>query len=95
MRLSIHQRRTKTLLACLASDVIVCLVASTLVLKVKKPNIVLIILDNLRADRLGCYGSALPTSPDLDALASVETVVSEVASWRTVRFAVQPGLHAN
>jgi arylsulfatase A-like enzyme len=35
-----------------------------------KPNIAVIILDTLRADGLGCYGSKFPgTSPELDALA--------------------------
>jgi arylsulfatase A-like enzyme len=32
-----------------------------------RPNIVLIIIDNLRADRLGAYGFPAPTSPELDA----------------------------
>ncbi len=34
-----------------------------------RPNIALIIIDTLRADMLGAYGFALPTSPELDALA--------------------------
>jgi arylsulfatase A-like enzyme len=34
-----------------------------------RPNIVLVTLDTTRADRLGCYGYARPTSPRLDALA--------------------------
>ena len=33
------------------------------------PNVVLLSVDTLRADRLGCYGYALDTSPNLDALA--------------------------
>ena len=32
----------------------------------KRPNIVLISIDTLRADHLGCYGYSLPTSPALD-----------------------------
>lgn len=32
------------------------------------PNLVLIVVDALRADRLGCYGHSRPTSPHLDAL---------------------------
>lgn len=30
------------------------------------PNVLFIVLDTLRADRLGCYGYALPTTPFLD-----------------------------
>ncbi|UCH34631.1 MAG: sulfatase [Armatimonadota bacterium] len=36
----------------------------------EKPNVVLIVIDALRADHLGCYGYARPTSPNLDGLAS-------------------------
>jgi arylsulfatase A-like enzyme len=34
------------------------------------PSVILISLDTLRADRLGCYGYARPTSPNLDAFAA-------------------------
>ncbi len=34
-----------------------------------KPNVVLIVIDTLRADHLGAYGYGKPTSPHLDALA--------------------------
>ncbi len=34
-----------------------------------KPNIVLITIDTLRADHLGCYGYKSPTSPNLDRFA--------------------------
>ena len=34
------------------------------------PNVVLLTIDTLRADRLGCYGYALPTTPHLDAFAA-------------------------
>ena len=34
-----------------------------------RPNVLLVVLDTLRADRLGCYGYDRPTSPRLDALA--------------------------
>ncbi|MFI5288118.1 MAG: sulfatase-like hydrolase/transferase [Polyangia bacterium] len=33
------------------------------------PNVMLITIDALRADHLGCYGYARPTTPNLDALA--------------------------
>jgi arylsulfatase A-like enzyme len=34
-----------------------------------RTNIVVLIIDTLRADALGCYGSKIPTSPEIDALA--------------------------
>jgi arylsulfatase A-like enzyme len=34
----------------------------------RPPNVLLVSIDTLRADRLGCYGYAVPTSPVLDAL---------------------------
>jgi len=35
-----------------------------------KPNVLLILVDTLRADKLGCYGSKLDATPSIDALAS-------------------------
>ncbi|MCU0288621.1 MAG: sulfatase-like hydrolase/transferase [Acidobacteria bacterium] len=37
--------------------------------KVDKPNILLITIDTLRRDHLGCYGYSLDTSPFIDQLA--------------------------
>lgn len=34
------------------------------------PNVVLVSIDSLRADHLGCYGHGFPTSPTIDALAA-------------------------
>ncbi|MGH9355127.1 MAG: sulfatase [Terriglobia bacterium] len=36
----------------------------------QRPNIVLIILDTVRADHLSCYGYARPTTPNIDRLAA-------------------------
>jgi hypothetical protein len=44
-----------------------------------RPNVLLITVDTLRADRLGCYGYARETSPRLDELAK-EAVVFDRAS---------------
>jgi len=50
----------------------------------KAPNILLIVLDTLRADRIGAYGYSRPTTPFLDRLAK-ESVLFEAAfansSW--------------
>lgn len=56
----------------------------------RRPLIVVVALDTLRADRLGCYGYAGPTSPGLDRLASegvlFERAISQ-ASWTLPSFA--------
>jgi len=41
----------------------------------RMPHVVLIDVDTLRADRLGCYGSPRATSPGIDAWAAREAVV--------------------
>lgn len=41
----------------------------------KPPNVIVISLDTLRADHLGCYGYSKPTSPFLDSLAEKKGVV--------------------
>ena len=50
----------------------------------RKPNVVLISIDTLRANHLGCYGYKRKTSPRIDSLASrgvlFENVVSQ-SSW--------------
>jgi arylsulfatase A-like enzyme len=43
-----------------------------------KPNIIFIVIDTLRADRLGCYGHSRPTSPNIDRIAR-EGVLFETA----------------
>jgi arylsulfatase A-like enzyme len=50
-----------------------------------RPTVVLVMVDTLRADRLGCYGYPIETSPRLDAWAGQQAVVYEDAvadaSW--------------
>ena len=43
----------------------------------QKPNFILFITDQHRADHLGCYGNPIVRTPHLDALAA--------AGWRTWR----------
>ena len=43
-------------------------------------NAIIILLDTLRADRLGCYGYERDTSPALDALAARGTCFEQVVS---------------
>ena len=50
-----------------------------------RPHVVLIDVDTLRADRLGCYGHARPTSPRIDAWAAAQAEVfrdsTAVGDW--------------
>ncbi len=65
------------------------------------PHLLLVGVDTLRADHLGCYGHSRPTSPRLDALAGRGTVFTDVtacAPWTLPSFAsaltgVMPGVH--
>lgn len=62
-----------------------------------RPNVLLISIDTLRADRLGCYGHDVPTSPNIDALARsavlFETVVAAAPSTLPSHASVFTGLH--
>jgi arylsulfatase A-like enzyme len=44
------------------------------------PNVVLISLDTLRADRLSCYGYDRPTTPTIDALAAAGTLFEDASA---------------
>ncbi|HEU4402378.1 MAG TPA: sulfatase-like hydrolase/transferase, partial [Candidatus Polarisedimenticolia bacterium] len=52
-----------------------------------RPNVVLITVDTLRPDHLGCYGYARPTSPNIDLLARRGVLVRQAitAAGRTVQ----------
>jgi arylsulfatase len=63
-----------------------------------KPNIVLIVVDGLRADRLGCYGYPGGTSPYLDSMAAAgalgesffASTIPEFSSFGTLLSGVHP-----
>ena len=57
----------------------------------QRMNVLLITLDTLRADHLGCYGYAKNTSPTLDALAST----SIVFDFAIAQSAITPVSHAS
>lgn len=54
--------------------------------EIAKPNVVLILVDALRADHLGCYGYDLPTSPHLDAFAAHSVRFSDVLAQSNCTF---------
>jgi arylsulfatase A-like enzyme len=69
------------------------------------PNVVIVTLDTVRADHLGCYGYERPTSPRIDALAGSATRFTRAlatSSWTvpthasifTGRFPFEHGAHA-
>lgn len=71
----------------------------------RSPSVVLLILDTLRADRLGCYGYKAPVSPEIDALAErgvvFENVIAQspwtrpsVGSMLTSRYPRSIGIYA-
>jgi arylsulfatase A-like enzyme len=65
------------------------------------PNVVLIVVDTLRLDHLGCYGYGRPTTPNIDALAHAgvlfENPVSQApwtgASVGSLLTGLQPSVH--
>jgi len=74
--------------------------------RLERPNIVLITIDTLRADHLGCYGYFRDTSPVIDALAKESLVFDQAyavmattlpshASMLTARYPLEHGITAN
>jgi arylsulfatase A-like enzyme len=57
----------------------------------KKPNIILLTIDTLRADMLSCYGSSTPLTPNLDRLAASGIRFAQAisgGSWTQAAFPV-------
>jgi len=67
----------------------------------RRANVLLYVIDTLRADHLGCYGYPRPTSPRIDALARDGVVFTETlaqASWTrpstaSIMTGVDPPVH--
>ncbi len=64
---------------CLVLGLVLWALMRIAVAPVPARNVLLILVDALRPDHLGCYGYAVPTSPSIDRLAS-EAVVFDAAS---------------
>ena len=74
--------------------------------RLERPNIVLVTIDTLRADHLGCYGYFRDTSPNIDAFAkeslvfdqayaAMATTLPSHASMLTARYPLEHGITAN
>jgi arylsulfatase A-like enzyme len=67
----------------------------------RRPNVILISIDTLRADRLGCYGYAKPTTPAIDAFraeavlfrTAIASASSTLPSHATIFTALAPQHH--
>ncbi len=68
---------------------LVCLMPGLVNAQNAKPNVLVLVLDQLRADELHCYGNPRLTSPNLDKLASRGVLLSHfytVAPWTSPSF---------
>ncbi len=85
-------RRTALVLTWLCLPALGCLERAP----EKPPNVVLVTVDTLRADRLGCYGAA-PRTPEIDRLASQGALFTNAASpmpsTRPSHFSILTSLH--
>jgi arylsulfatase A-like enzyme len=75
-------RRARRALAFLALASVLALASCAR--ETRPPNVILISIDTLRADRLGCYGYTRPTSPFLDRMARAGVLfedASATSSW--------------
>ena len=64
-----NQLPIRLTLACLLA-LGTCTLAAAQVPPLKRPNVVVITLDTMRADHMGCYGYFRKTSPNMDELAA-------------------------
>ena len=58
----------------------------------RDPNVLIVVIDALRPDHLGCYGYARPTSPSLDALARRGVLFADAVSPSTYTRAAVPSI---
>lgn len=109
-----HRYRVRNPRTRISNLVAVLIVVSTALLnsgcagnggKPASPNVIVITLDTVRRDHLGCYGYPVNTTPRLDALAATATRYTRVvasspwtvpthASFFTGKFAFEHGAHS-
>ncbi|MFL6203564.1 MAG: sulfatase [Thermoanaerobaculia bacterium] len=61
----------------------------------RDPNVLILVVDALRPDHLGCYGYALPTSPAIDALARRGVLFADATSASSYTRAAVPSIFAS
>ncbi len=90
-RVGVGGRLRRALIAVLAGCPCLGLLSCRPAAESPRYNVLLVTLDTMRADRLGCYGYRRPTSPNLDKLAQ-HSVVFDLA---IAQAAVTPVSHAS
>lgn len=73
-------KRVLVSLALIGALAAACRVPQALASSDQSPNIVMILIDTLRADHLGCYGYQRETSPNMDAFAAGAVVFKNAIS---------------
>lgn len=79
-----------TLCRCLCAVTLCSGIAAMSQQRAERPNVLVLVLDQLRADQLHCYGNARPDSPNIDRLAQRGarfTHYYTVAPWTAPSFA--------
>ncbi|MFN0007078.1 MAG: sulfatase [Planctomycetota bacterium] len=75
-----HPRLSPLVLLTLSAACSVEAAGSPSVPRANRRSVLLVVVDTLRADHLGCYGYSRPTSPTLDAIAREGAVFERVVS---------------
>lgn len=61
----------------------------------RDPNVLVLVVDALRPDHMGCYGYPLPTSPAMDALAGRGVLFTDATSLSSYTRAAVPSIFAS
>lgn len=61
----------------------------------RDPNVLILVVDALRPDHMGCYGYPLPTSPTMDALARRGVLFTDANSLASYTRAAVPSIFAS
>src|SRR3989338_344107 len=85
-----YKKKPVIVVLFLISAIIIC--AFYLQKKTARPNILLITIDALRVDHLGCYGYARNTSPNIDRLAKEGARFTQAISQSTLTVPSLPSL---